>query len=246
MPPPGGFMDSQSVVKALHEVDPGFVALCDTLFGETVDPSDAWSFIYDGQISKAGPDMADMHVNTPMGKPAPRGVLVPKPPQVPTVAPVKKPATPAANGVPPIAKADDSLQVVWSGEFSKRDDEKRQAFGWASVVEINGEPVVDLQGDWVSPEEIEKAAYSYVLKSRVGGTQHQRNDDDSPVHAGTMIESFVVTPEKVSKMGLPHDFPLGWWVGYQYDDDGTWDDIKSGKKTGFSVHGRGKRTPVEI
>lgn len=59
-----------------------------------------------------------------------------------------------------------------------------------------------------------------------------------------MIESFLVTPEKIEKMGLPESMPLGWWVGYQINDDATWNDVKSGKLTGFSVHGRGKRTPV--
>lgn len=256
-------MDSQSVVKALHGIDPGFVALCDTLFGPAVDPSDVWSFLYDrNSVEKMSPGSTDMHVPAPLAKPS-RGVLVPKPPAngapkptpmaVPSVKPmapptpsVKKPST-ASAGVP-VGKAEDedSMPVVWSGEFSKMDTDKRQAFGWASVVEVAGEPVIDLQGDWITPDEIEKAAYSYVKKSRVGGTQHQRDEFGAPVKAGEMIESFVVTPEKVEKMGLPDDFPVGWWVGFQYDDDATWQDIKSGRKTGFSVHGRGKRVPAEI
>lgn len=139
-----------------------------------------------------------------------------------------------------VAKSGD---VVWEGEFSKMDSDKRQVFGWASVVSKDGKPVEDLQGDTIEIEEMEKSAYSYVVKSRKGGNQHQRAGDE-PLHVADMIESFLVTPEKIEKMGLPETTPLGWWVGYQINDDATWADVKSGKLTGFSVHGRGKRTPV--
>jgi len=245
-------VDSQSVVKALHGIDPGFVALCDTLFGNGVDAADVWSYLYDrDSISKMSPGSTDMSVPTGIQKPN-KGVLVPKPaangapaPMAPMTAPPKKASPPAAMGVTK-SEDEDSLPVVWSGEFSKMDSDKRQAFGWASVVEVAGEPVVDLQGDWITPDEIEKAAYTYVKKSRVGGTQHKRDEFGEAVKAGEMIESFVVTPEKIEKMGLPEDFPVGWWVGFQYDDDATWSDIKEGRKTGFSVHGRGKRVPAEI
>jgi hypothetical protein len=249
-------MDSSRIVKSLYQVDPGFVELCKTLFGETVDADEAWDYLYGaGGVAKMSPDPSSMHVNAPL--PGKKGVLVPKPPtpamiavtpNKPMMAPpsgAKKPDPMPAMGV---GKASD-LDVVWIGEFSKTDSERRQAFGWASVVEVNGEPVVDLQGDFVTPDEIEKAAYSYVIKSRVGGHQHRRTDDvhkDEPVKVGEMIESFVVTDEKVAKMGLPESMPRGWWVGFQYDDDDTWNKVKNREVTGFSIHGRGKRSPVEI
>lgn len=129
-------------------------------------------------------------------------------------------------------------------EFAKVDADKRQVFGWASIVELNGEPVVDLQGDYIDIDEIEKSAYEYVIKSRKGGEMHRRNVDNSPVHASDMIESFLVTPEKIEKMGLPESTPIGWWVGYQVNDDEAWNLVKSGKRTGFSIHGRGQRTEM--
>lgn len=137
------------------------------------------------------------------------------------------------------AKADGSL--TWSGEFTKFDDDKRLAFGWASIVERDGLPVVDRQGDLIDPEEIEKAAYDYVLKSRVGGDMHRRTAEDRAHHVSDLVESFVVTREKVEKMGLPKDTPLGWWVGFKVHDDDTWAQVKKGGRTGFSIHGRGKR-----
>lgn len=146
------------------------------------------------------------------------------------------------------AKADDSdsVDVTWSGEFAKSDDEKRQVFGWASVVALDGVPIVDRQGDLIAPDEIEKAAYAYVHQSRKGGHQHRRTDDDQPFHASDMIESIVFTPEKIAKMGLPSDFPVGWWVGYKVNDDETWERIKSGEVTSFSIHGKGRRAPVGV
>jgi hypothetical protein len=130
--------------------------------------------------------------------------------------------------------------IVWEGEFSKVDSEKRQVFGWASVVRKDGQDIVDLQGDYISIDEVEKAGYEYVIKSRKGGNQHARSGEQ-PLHVSDMIESFIVTPEKIEKMGLPETMPLGWWVGYQINDDATWDQVKDKKRAGFSIHGKGNR-----
>lgn len=139
-----------------------------------------------------------------------------------------------------VAKSD-TFETTWFGEISKVDADKRQVFGWCSLSEINGEPVVDLQGDYVPIAEIEKSAYTYVLTSRKGGDMHER-DGEMPLHTADMIESFVVTPEKLEKMGLPKDsLPLGWWVGFKVNDDKQWADVKDLKRTGFSIHGKGSR-----
>lgn len=131
------------------------------------------------------------------------------------------------------------------GEISKMNEEKQQVFGWASVIEVNGEPVIDLQGDIMTIETIEKAAYDYVHKSRKGGRQHQRNGME-PLHVSDMIESFVLTPEKKEKMGLPETTPTGWWVGFQVNDDDTWQAYKDGKLKEFSIHGSGTRKALEV
>ena len=43
--------------------------------------------------------------------------------------------------------------------IAKLDEDKRQVFGWASVVTKNGQPVVDRQGDVIPVETLEEAAY---------------------------------------------------------------------------------------
>lgn len=252
-------MDSQIAVEALMDVDPGFAQLCETLFGDAIDPADAWQFLYSPEpVVKMSPDSADVSTKGGIGG------------KIKRVAGTRKGKLVAAAGLVTmgsgigynlpkkgssnqygysITKADeatdeDSFGVTWAGEFSKMDDEKRQVFGWASVVEVDGRPVIDRQGDWITPDEIEKAAYKYVQDSRKGGHQHKRTDDDQPFHASNMIESIVFTPEKIEKMGLPSDFPVGWWVGYQVHDEETWDKVKKGDVTGFSIHGRGKRRQI--
>lgn len=143
------------------------------------------------------------------------------------------------------AKVSKAHDIEFRGEISKMDNDKRQVFGWASVVEIDGKPVVDLQGDVMELEEIEKAAYEYVVKSRKGGHQHRRNGDE-PVHVSDLVESFLVTPEKKAQLGLPDDMPTGWWVGFQINDDEVWKSVKEGKLPEFSIHGSGVRKDVEV
>jgi len=142
-----------------------------------------------------------------------------------------------------VEKSSD-LDIVWTGEISKMDSEKRQVFGWASVTSVNGQPYADLQGDIMELDVIEKAAYDYVGKSRKGGNMHQKTDT-GPVHVSDMIESFVVTPEKRAAMGLPDSVPEGWWVGFAVNDDATWAEAKEGKLAGFSIHGKGTRSKVD-
>ncbi len=55
----------------------------------------------------------------------------------------------------------------------KSDDDKRLVFGWASVSISDGENLLeDLQGDSIDPEELEAAAYEYVLNFRDAGEEH--------------------------------------------------------------------------
>jgi len=151
-----------------------------------------------------------------------------------------------------LAHEIDKRDIDMTGSITGVNDEKRQVFGWASIVEKNGNPVVDLQGDYITIGELEKAAYDYVHKSRVGGAMHRRVDangnviekNDRPYHAADLIESFVVTPEKIEKMGLSSSTPVGWWVGFKVNDDDAWQSVKSGDWKGFSVHGVGRRRPI--
>ncbi len=132
------------------------------------------------------------------------------------------------------------------GEISKVDLDKRQVFGWSYISHnTDGTVSIDKSGDFISEvEELEKSAYQFMLKSRTGGADHKRSDD-GPRVVSKMIESMVFTPEKEKMLGLSKGtLPSGWWVGFQVDDDQTWDRVKSGELTSFSIHGSGTRKSV--
>jgi len=140
----------------------------------------------------------------------------------------------------------DAPDLVWNGSIQKMDVEKRQVFGYCTVTHVNGEEVIDRQGDYIPLDEIEKAAYTYVIDSRKGGDMHAR-DGEVPLQTSDMIESFVVTGEKLQTMGLDENaIPHGWWVGFKVNDDKQWEMVKSGERSGLSIHGSGKRVEKSL
>ena len=128
------------------------------------------------------------------------------------------------------------------GVIQKTDDDQRIVFGWAYVTHRkDGLLNVDKSGEFVDGiEEIEKAAYDFVLRSRQGDADH------STTVTSEMVESIVFTPEKIEKMGLPAgSVPLGWWVGFKIADEPTWQRVKKGELRAFSIGGRGTRKAVD-
>lgn len=143
----------------------------------------------------------------------------------------------------PAKPISDRPSIEFAGSISKRDEDKQLVFGWASVVSKHDEELVtDLQGDVITPDELEEAAYDYVLKSRDGGVQH------AVTGVSTLVESMVFTQEKWEALGVPSDvskiMPTGWWVGFKVHDESVWKGVKEGRWTEFSVHGTGLRTPL--
>lgn len=136
-------------------------------------------------------------------------------------------------------KPDDVLK----GRFKimKSDDEKMLAFGWASVsMRVDGEVIEDWQKDIVEPEELEKAAYEFVLLYREGGEMHERGG------AAVLIESIVFTEEKLQALGLaPSSLPIGWWIGFKVTDKEVWEKVKDGTYPMFSIEGEAERVKVE-
>ena len=123
--------------------------------------------------------------------------------------------------------------------IKKAVEDKMQVFGWASISEMpDGKEISDWEGDMIAPEELEKAAYSYVLNFRDTGERH----DPGKRKKGKLIESVVLTAEKQRAIGIPSGVvPIGWWVGFQITDPDTWAKIKSGEFRMFSIEGTGKR-----
>lgn len=148
------------------------------------------------------------------------------------------------------ASADDTLPVppffmttqpfTQTVAISKLDDSRHIAFGWASVaIRKDGEPVVDFDHDIVTPDELEDAAYAYVLHFG------EFNERHGPLTKGFLVESLVVTAQKLEKMGLPADaLPQGWWVGVYIPDTDVWKKVQSGEYSMFSIEGTAEREEV--
>lgn len=138
--------------------------------------------------------------------------------------------------------AEEGLEKFsWDAPISKLDEDRHLVFGWANVItKKDGTIVIDRQEDFIDDvEELEKAAYDFVLHGREGGEMHLRTG------VSQLVESMVFTPEKLEKMGVPPGVvPTGWWVGYKVNDSGVWEDVKKGKYRAFSVHGAGIRSKV--
>jgi ATP-dependent protease ClpP protease subunit len=117
---------------------------------------------------------------------------------------------------------------------------KKQVFGWASVaVSANGQPVVDAHQHRIDPQELEHAVYQFNLHHRELDANHT-----DPVE-GQLIESLIVTPEKLTAMGLSQgSLPVGWWVGFQLVDDVVFAKVMAGEYTMFSISGTATLVPV--
>ena len=69
------------------------------------------------------------------------------------------------------------VPVKLTGKIAKRDDEKFLVFGWASMADVT-----DSQGDIISIDTPEKAAYDFVLHIRIRFWLKTRLTSKKPPH----------------------------------------------------------------
>lgn len=125
-------------------------------------------------------------------------------------------------------------------EVKKSKEDKQLVFGWANISkDKDGNFPIDWDGDVTMPEDLEAAAYSYVLKYRTTGEKHEGEA------VGELVESVMFTKEKQAALGIPDGImPEGWWVGFHIPDAEVFAKIKSGEYEMFSVQGSAKRAPT--
>lgn len=133
------------------------------------------------------------------------------------------------------------------GAIAKRDDEQQIAYGWAYVSErADGQRVVDHSGEFIELADLERAAVEFMLESRAGSDMHERTRNDQGEPIADVVESFVVTGEKLEAMGLDGSaVQKGWWVGVKVHDRDVWKRVQSGELSMFSIEGRATREPVD-
>lgn len=123
-----------------------------------------------------------------------------------------------------------------TADIIKLDSERRIAWGWASVSTLKGELVTDLQGDVIMPDEMEKMADRFMMSARTAKAMHEGEG------IGEVIHSLPLTSELAKALGLETDRE-GWIIGMKIHDDAVWQAFKDGRLKGFSIGGKGKRTP---
>ncbi|WP_144483269.1 XkdF-like putative serine protease domain-containing protein [Bacillus pumilus] len=108
--------------------------------------------------------------------------------------------------------------------IAKADDAQRLVYG--IVYEPN---VADAHGDYMTPEEIEKAAHGFLKDAREIDKQH-----DFQGGVGEVVESYIA----------PSDFEMGdemikkgSWVLVTKASDEIWNQIQKGEITGYSMAG---------
>ncbi len=99
-----------------------------------------------------------------------------------------------------------------------------------------GAQVIDHSEEFIDTPDLEEAAYDFVLTSREANDMHE-----GPV-IGQLIESVVVTKDKLEAWGVTSPVNEGWWVGFQLDKD-SFEKVKANRKA-FSIEGIAQRVEV--
>ena len=124
---------------------------------------------------------------------------------------------------------EPSGRIAGTFKIQKSIDEKRLAFGWASVAATAaGDTVTDYYEDII------------VQFYREGGEMHERGG------CAVLVESVIFTKEKMAAMGIPEGVvPEGWWIGFKVTDDEVWEKVKDGTYPMFSIEGEAVREEVD-
>lgn len=128
----------------------------------------------------------------------------------------------------------ESEPFTFSHDVRKIDEEMRMVYGWASVVEENGNPVVDHQGDLILSSDLVAAAHAFISSSRAAKAMHKGEV------VGEFVESLVFTPEVQKALGIDLG-KVGWWVGLKVKNDKIWAAVKDGRLKMLSIGGKGNR-----
>ncbi len=191
-------------------------------------------------VEKDQPGVGDVHATTALGNDRKRRKLKPQGHALDNIGTAKSFDEVMAFKdeliLARVPSTDGDVDVVMKVDVRKADNENQQVFGWASVTTIDGDEVVDKQGDIIPTDEIEKSAYEFVQFSRDMGDMHQR------LGTGRMIESVVFTKEKAACGIVAKDEDgkavEGWWVGFHVVDPATWQSFKAGHRPELSIGGR--------
>lgn len=134
-----------------------------------------------------------------------------------------------------MTESNQDIQAV--GEILKVDSQHRVVYGWASVIEKNGQRVIDTQGDVLEEDELLKSAHQYVLDERAGKVMHKG------AVVADVVESIVFSKDVQKALSIDLG-KVGWFIGMKIRDEELWKKCEAGEFSSFSVGGRGRRIPI--
>ena len=135
-----------------------------------------------------------------------------------------------------ITKAKEGeASFTTSGTIVKTDSEKHYVTG------IVYEPMVeDAHGNYMTEEEIQKAAYGYAKLGYQCDLQH----NFEPMEGGKVVESWL---EKADCKIGDTDIKKGTWLmTVEITDSAVWEKVEKGELTGFSMGGVGKYSTEDV
>lgn len=121
----------------------------------------------------------------------------------------------------------------------KISEEQQMCYGWASVISVDGEPVIDIQGDIIDAAELEKASTEFMIDVRHAMEMHQRDENrkiQPEMIRGMVVHSFPLTADIAKSLGIETDRE-GWIVGVKVTDPVVWAKVKDGTYKAFSFGG---------
>jgi hypothetical protein len=117
--------------------------------------------------------------------------------------------------------------------ITKIDDGLGLVFGWASVSTVNGQPLIDKQGDFVPPDELLKASTAFMADARVAKLMHKHG-------VGEVLHSFPLDRSIAKAFGIKCDVE-GWLVGMKVHDPEVFAAVREGRLSGLSIGGFAQR-----
>lgn len=123
-----------------------------------------------------------------------------------------------------VEKGESESTRVDPCRLKKIDHEKQLVWG-----EVYIPLLPDSQGDFMTAEEIEKAAYRFAAQGRLNqiDCMHDGDTDNSVC----VVETFIARAED------PIFIEGAWVICCHIPDKGIWEGVKSGKFNGFSMEG---------
>jgi hypothetical protein len=122
------------------------------------------------------------------------------------------------------------MNITKKVKVEKLDETQGLVYAWASVIEENGEPVIDLQGDIIEESELEKAAFDFMQEYRDTGEMHAQ------MGVGTVVGSMVFTKELQKALGIDLK-KVGWLVVMKVTDEEVKAKIAQGSYPMLSIGG---------